>query len=43
VFEGEAIRVCNRYLENTDKAMWPTLIGMHPVMDQVLGRAFKEN
>ncbi len=39
----EAESLCQKYLETVDKTQWPLLMGMSPVMDEVLATAFKGN
>jgi len=36
-----AIIICDRYLELRVKEDWPTLLGISPVMDEILGQRFK--
>ena len=42
LYPAEATEICRLYLETMDKTLWPTLIGQHPIMDQVIGQAFKQ-
>jgi hypothetical protein len=41
-FEREAIEICRRYLEVTDRNWWPTLLGQSEIMDSILDEEFKK-
>jgi len=40
--EFEAAMLCRMYLKTKDKSEYPTMLGMHPIMDEVLGQEFKK-
>ena len=39
--KDEAEEICRVYLKHTDKALWPTLMGISPIMDRALARKLK--
>ena len=39
---SDAADFCGMYLDSVDRKMWPTLLGVSHVMDEILGRRFKK-
>ena len=39
--EGQAEEMCRLYIESRPKEEWPTLLGVNPIMDKILGEKFK--